>query len=272
MMERLKDELAGVSRAVRSSLNDRDVLVRLNILLILYLGWVAFTVAYGLIQSHSRNVTQELLRLPLTSRSFVVTVVNFTHSIPLLYLTLRVVYYVGFTGSIALTVFFVLVYWRDLRASDELAMRYLLAYVSCGVIYSLFYVYAPHHLYHIPGFYPNKTYLTRPEFVLPSLHNTVAIINLLTVWHHRDKVCAKVLILMDSIIPFATVLLGHHWVYDAMTGVMLAFIIVKVTDGRTLRIPEGARTMHVRYIQRMTVVGLLIGLSVLLLAIHTPKP
>jgi membrane-associated phospholipid phosphatase len=272
MAGKVKDALASTARVVKSSLNDKEVLVRLNVLLLLYLGWIAFTVAYGLIQNHSRNVTQELLRLPLTSKSFVISVVRFTHSLLPLYITMRVTYYIGFTGSIALTVFFILIYWRDLKASDELAMRYLLAYVSCGLIYSIFHVYAPHYVYHIPGFYLDNTYLTRQEFVFPSLHNTVAMINLLTIWHHRDKIWAKLLILLNLMIPFATVLLGHHWVYDAVAGILLAFIIVKVTSGHTLKVPESIREMGVSHIQRVTVVGLLVGLSVLLLAIHTPKP
>ncbi len=264
--------LARTVKVVKSSLDDKDVLVRLNVLLLLYLGWIAFTVAYGLIQSHSRDITQGFLRLPLTSKSFVVSLVRFTHSIFPLYITLRATYYIGFTGSIAFTVFFVLIYWKDLKASDELAMRYLLAYVSCGIIYSFFHVYAPHYVYHIPGFYLDNTYLTRQEFVFPSLHNTVAMINLLTIWRHRDKIWAKLLILLNLLIPFATVLLGHHWIYDAIAGIILALIIVKVTDGHTLKVPESIREMGVAHIQRMTVVGFLVGLSVLLLAIHTPKP
>lgn len=261
-----------LDRIIRS-LNDHDVLVRLNTFLLLYFGWIGFTVLYDhFIKYHSRNILSVFLRLPFTSYDFVISLLNFSRAIPPFHLLMKAVYYVGFSGSIALTVFFVLIYWRDLEKSDELALGYLLAYTFSGIMYSIFHVYAHHYVYNLPGFYPDRTYLTQQEFVLPSLHNTVAALNILVLWKYRRETWGKFVIGLNSLVPFATIFLGHHWIYDALAGILLAALISKMTDGRRISVPAALRDVHISSIQKATVLGFLAGGFILFLAVTLPKP
>jgi len=265
-------ELHDALERIVNAAEDREVIVRLDVFLLLYFGWMGFTVLYDLIKAYSRDVTAQLLQLPFTSRSFVITSLEVVREVPGLYQFLRGVYYIGFTGSIVLTVFFILFYWRDLGSADELAVRYLLAYVTCGITYSMFHVYAPHYVYHLQMFSPDRTYLTQQEFVLPSLHNTIAAVNILTMWKHRKKLWGVLLLGLNTLVPFATILLAQHWVYDALAGILLAVAIGKVTEGHQIQVHERIRKMHVSKLQVATVLGFVAGAYLLLLAITTPKP
>ncbi len=168
---------------------------------------------------------------------------------------------------------YLLIYKRDLRASDELFIRYLGgAYaIAGGAVYLVAHIYAPHVVYNLPGYSSSNTLLTRQEFVLPpSLHNTIVTINILTVWKYRKKLGGKLLILTNSIIPFATVLLGHHWIYDVLAGMVLGTILSKVTADRTTRIPETLYSWEIAYIRKVTIANVILAVLVLLLAINPP--
>ena len=252
-------------------LHDPEVLVRLNAFLLSYFGWIAFGVLYGYIGRWSIDVTSLFLGLPLTSRSFVVGLVNFTKSIPVLYALFTGVYYLGFTGSIALTVIYLLLYLRDLQASDELLIRYLSAYTIAGLIYLTFHIYAPHVVYGLPGYTSENTLLTRQEFVLPSLHNTIITINIITLWRYRKRLWGKTLIAINALIPFATLFLGHHWVYDIVTGILLGAIVSKRTRGITTRVPQRIYDWETASLRRVTVLNFILAIIVLLLAVSPEK-
>ena len=251
---------------LRRHLQDPGVLVRLNAFLLSYFGWIAFGVLYGIIGRWSVDMTSEFLRLPLTSRELVVALVEFTKAVPPLYSLFTVVYYLGFSGSIAFAVAYLLVYKKDLKASDELFISYLMAYTIAGAIYLLFHIYAPHIVYHLPGYISDNTLLTRQEFVLPSLHNTIITINIVTLWRYRRELGGKLLILVNTLIPFATVFLGHHWVYDVLAGFLLGAVISKVTTGRETRLPETIYSWEVASLKKVTVVNFLLAVLVLIVA------
>ncbi len=243
----------GLEKARRLA-GDKEFLERVTIFILLYIFWTLFTLAYNFIKPYSRNLTDEFLRLPLMSRSFTVGMVNAVESIKPLYYFLSGIYFIGFSGSIGLAVFYLLFVREDYRASDELALRYLLAYVTCGFIYSIFHIYAPHVVYHLSGYYPDNSGLTQQEFVFPSLHNTIAAINFITVWKYRDKLGGKIILALSTLIPFATVLLGQHWIYDAIAGITLAAIISKVTKGKTA-VPSFVKRMSYDEVKKMTIMS-----------------
>ena len=253
-------------KTLQQRLHDPEVLVRLNAFFLSYFGWIAFGILYGVIGRWSVDLTPELLRLPLTSREFVVGLVEATKSVPALYALFSGVYYLGFSGSIALAVLYLLIYKRDLEASDELLLRYLMGYAVAGAVYLVLHVYAPHVVYNLPGYLSKNTLLTRQEFVLPSLHNTVITVNMITLWKYRRELGAKALILINSLIPFATVLLGHHWVYDVLTGVFLGLIISKATAGRSTKLPETLYRLEIAPLRRATFVNFILAVVVLILA------
>jgi membrane-associated phospholipid phosphatase len=265
-------ELSNSFQRIRETLWDKEVLARLDVFLILYFGWLGYTFLYEFIKSHSRDITSYFLRLPFTSRIFVVSTVNLTKSIPPIYYLMKGVYFIGFSGSIALTVFFILIYWRDLNSADELAARYLLSYVTCGIIYSIAHVYAPHDVYGLHITSPSATYLTQREFVLPSLHNTIAAINVMTLWKHREKIWGKVLIILNSLVPFSTLLLGHHWLYDIISGIILASVIGEITEGQRIDLQNLLHRIDVSHIQAATALGFVAGAYFLFLAMTLPKP
>ena len=247
-------------------LGDPNVLVRLNAFVLSYFGWIAFGVLYGVIGRWSVDLTERFLRLPLTSGKLVVGLVNFTKSVSPLYALFNSVYYLGFAGSIALIVAYLLIILYDLESSDRLLARYLMAYAVAGVLYLMFHIYAPHIVYNLPGYTSGNTLLTRQEFVLPSLHNTFATINIITLWKYRRKLSGKALIFINTLIPFATVFLGHHWVYDVITGILLGIAVSKVSEGWSARISEEIYRMEVSSLQRITVLNFLLALIVLLIA------
>ncbi|ASJ11197.1 phosphoesterase [Thermococcus sp. P6] len=251
----------------RRLIHDPKVLSRLNAFALSYFGWITFGILYGLIGRWSVDITEEFLRLPLTSRNFVLGLLEFTRSVPGLYPLLRIVYYVGFSGSIALMVAYLLLYRRDLKSSDELLVRYILAYLTAGAVYLVAHIYAPHFVYNLPGYSSSNNLLTRQEFVLPSLHNTMATINILTVWKYRKSLSGKAILLLNSLIPFATVLLAHHWIYDVLTGILLGVVVSKVTAGWKTRIPARLCELEVAYLKRVTLANFLLAILVLLIAL-----
>jgi len=250
---------------------DRDVLLRLNAFILSYFGWIAFGVLYGYIGRWSVDLTEEFLRLPLTSRSLVLGLLDYTKSIAPLYLLLRWVYYFGFAGSIGFMVLYLLLYLRDLKTSDELLARYIMAYACAGTVYLLFHIHAPHYVYQIPGYSMENTLLTRQEFVLPSLHNTFAAINIITVWRYRKRLGGKALIAINTLIPFATVLLGHHWIYDVLTGFLLAWAVSRVTDGWAVRIPNCIYGLELKSLRAITMFNFVLATLMLIIALDPGK-
>ncbi|AHL22614.1 MULTISPECIES: phosphatase PAP2 family protein [Thermococcus] len=254
-----------------SRLRDKEVLVRLNAFILSYFGWIAFGVLYGYIGRWSVDITRDFLKLPLTSKSLVLGLLDYTRSLVPLYTTLRWVYYFGFAGSIGFMVLYVLLYLRDLQTSDELLARYLMAYAGAGTIYLLVHIHAPHYVYHIPGYSMENTLLTRQEFVLPSLHNTFAAINIITIWKYRKRLGGKVLIGINTLIPFATVFLGHHWIYDVLTGFLLAWAVSRVTDGWAVRIPQSLYRLELKSLGALTMFNFVLATLMLLIALDPQK-
>lgn len=252
-------------------LRDRDVLVRLNAFILSYFGWIAFGVLYAYVGRWSVDVTDEFLKLPLTSKPLVMALLNETRSMVPLYALLKVIYYFGFAGSIAFMVFYILLYLRDLRTADELLTRYLFAYAGAGVVYLLFHVHAPHYVYRIPGYPVENTLLTRQEFVLPSLHNTFAAINIITIWRHRHRLGGKVLVVVNTLIPFATVLLGHHWIYDVITGFLLAWAVSRATDGWAVRVPGWIYRLELKSLGAITMLNFVLATLMLIIALDPGK-
>ena len=251
---------------LRERLFDQEVLVRINAFFLTYFGWIAFGVLYGVIGRWSANVTGGLLRLPFTSREMVVSLVSFTRHVPPLYYLFNGVYYLGFAGSIALVVIYVLVYMRDLETSDRLLGMYLTGYTVAGIIYLLFHVYAPHVVYNLPGYSSENTLFTRQEFVFPSLHNTFITINIIALWKYRDRLGGKLLILINSLVPFATLFLGHHWIYDIIGGIVLGTIVSRLPMKWGVGASRSLYRMELSSLQKVTAINLILVLIVLILA------
>nr|WP_209475399.1 phosphatase PAP2 family protein [Thermococcus stetteri] len=229
-----------------------------------------FTILYGYIGKWSVDVTSEFLKLPFTSKDFILSVMATTKSIPILYNTMQAVYYIGFSGSIAFMVFYLLIYLKDFQTSDELLARYFMAYAAAGAMYLTFHIYAPHYVYHIPG-YNTNTLLTRQEFVLPSLHNTFAAIHIITVWKYRKRLGGKILLAINTLIPFVTVLLIHHWIYDVLAGFLLAGVISSLTDGWIAKIPKTLYQLELKSLSMVTMVNILLAAFLLLFALQPQR-
>ena len=251
---------------MKDILHDREVLARLNAFVIIYFGWIIFGLLYPIIGRYSVDVTAQFLKLPLTSYDFVVTLLSFARDHVLLYYFMKAIYFVGFSGSIGLTVAFLLLYKKDFRASDELFIRYLGLYTVSGAIYCIFHIYAPHVVYNLPVESPAGTYLTQQEFVLPSLHNAIATANAITLWKHRGNNIAKIIIFFNLMVPVVTLFLGHHWIYDIISGIVLAFLISKLTEGYTSRLPSGLHSIQISELRKITAVGLIFATIVLIMA------
>nr|WP_082781427.1 phosphatase PAP2 family protein [Thermococcus peptonophilus] len=229
-----------------------------------------FSILYIYIGRWSIDVTEQFLKLPFTSRDFVLAVLNTTKSIPPVYHLLNAVYYLGFAGSIAFMVLYVLIYLKDFQTSDELLARYFIAYAVAGAIYLMFHIYAPHYVYNIPG-YDTDSLFTRQEFVLPSLHNTFAAIHIITIWKYRKRLGGKALLAINTLIPFATVFLIHHWIYDVLTGFLLAWAISSLTNGWIAKIPETLYQLEIKSLSAVTILNFLLAAFLLLFALDPQK-
>ncbi|AFK23230.1 phosphoesterase PAP2 superfamily protein [Pyrococcus sp. ST04] len=248
---------------IKGRISNKEILIRLNGFIISYFGWIIFTLLYEYFGRWSIDVTEEFLKLPLTSKSLVLELLDITKSIFPLYVLLRGVYYIGFAGSIGFMVIYILLYLRDIRTSDELLGGYLSAYIIAGVTYTLFHVYAPHYVYHIPGYPLTNTLLTRQEFVFPSLHNAFAAINIIVIWKYKRKIGAKVLLLLNTLIPFATVFLAHHWIYDVVSGFALGIAALKISKKVMKGVPKTIYNIELKVLRALTVFN--VALVVLLL-------
>lgn len=256
---------------LRRRLSDPEVLTRLNGFFVSYFGWMAFGVLYGILGRWSVDVTSSFLKLPLTSRAFVVELVNFTKSIPPLYGLLTIVYYLGFTSSIAFMVVYTLIYLRDLETSDRVLISYVLSYTFAGISYMIFHIYAPHFVYQLPGYTSENTLLTRQEFVLPSLHNTIITVNILMLWKHRRRLGAKFLIFLNALIPFATFFLGHHWIYDILSGFALGAFTCWLSGRIGVGMPRKFYDWELSSLRKITIFNFVLAAIVLLIAIYPSK-
>jgi len=192
--------------------------------LAVYFSWDAYALAYPVVGRWSVNVLPYFLKLPLTSYRFEYSLVSWTVSHPIVHRPLRFVYNTGFTGSMVLTFLYTL---RTPELSKRLVRRYGLTFLILAVSFAVFHVYAPHFVYTLPEHYAPNNALTPPQFVFPSPHCAIAFVSLMTVWRRRDifSIPLKVYLLL---VPLSTVLLGEHWVWDAVAGFLVALIAVEL--------------------------------------------
>ena len=191
--------------------------------LAVYLSWDAYALIYPFIGRWSADVTRSFLHLPLTSYHFEYTLVSWTVSHPVVHGVMRLVYNTGFTGSMVLTFLYTL---QAPKLSKQLIKRYGLTFLILAVSFAVFHVYAPHVVYTLPEHYAPNNALTPPQFVFPSPHCAIAFVSLMTVWRRGDplSIPLKVYLLL---VPISTVLLGEHWVWDAVAGFLVALIAME---------------------------------------------
>jgi hypothetical protein len=191
--------------------------------LAVYLFWNAYSFVYPLIGRWSINWNGLLLKLPGTSREFVLSLLLWTEAHQVVYHVMDTVYRLGFTGVMILT--FVYLLLTAPRESRLLVRAYALAFIILAMIFAVVNVNAPHHIYHnLPRRYSPPSWQARPQFVLPSPHCTIATVSFLFLFRRREKF-ARLLSTLPLLVPPATVLLGEHWVWDALTGIILGTII-----------------------------------------------
>jgi len=220
--------MANGKEGLKEFLLSKNVLIRVNLLLLSYIGWVTFGMLYSILGRWSVNLTPYLLKLPFTSRNFVLSLYSAIRGVPILYKILEAVYYIGFSGAIAFESMYLLVLKRDLKIFDRLLVTYTCMYLISGASYVLFHVYAPHVVYGLEG-YPGEGFLTRKEFVFPSLHNAFAMANILILWGYRREPGALLLIILNALVPPSTLLLAHHWIYDVLSGFLVATLAFKAS-------------------------------------------
>ncbi|WP_456366901.1 phosphatase PAP2 family protein [Thermococcus sp.] len=188
-----------------------------------YLYWAAYSFLYPLIGRWALNYTDLLLRLPGTSRTFVLSLLTWTEAHHSIYRLMDALYAAGFTW-VLLGAFLYLLY-RDPKAAERAAGEYLLGFLSLSLVFSLAYVLPPHMVYpNLPRHYSPPGWQARPQFVLPSPHCTVDTISFLALTEERHRV-SKLLALLVGLIPLATVLLAEHWVWDAVSGILLGWLV-----------------------------------------------
>ncbi len=188
-----------------------------------YLYWTAYSLLYPLIGRWALNYTDLLLMLPGTSRTFVLSLLTWTEAHHLIYRLMDALYAAGFTWVLMGTFLYLL--YRDRNAAGRVAEEYLLGFLSLSFIFALAYVLPPHMVYPgLPRHYSPPGWQARPQFVLPSPHCTVDTISFLALIEERHRV-SRLLALLVGLIPLATVLLAEHWVWDAVSGILLGWLV-----------------------------------------------
>jgi hypothetical protein len=210
-----------------------------------YLFWDIYSLIYPIIGRWSVNWNHILLKLPGTSKDFVLSLLLWTKEHPLLYSTMDFVYKLGFSGVMFLTFMYLL--WRDPREGKFLVKCYAISFLILAIIFAVVNVNAPHHIYQdIPREYSPPNWQARPQFVLPSPHCTIATVSFLALFKRREKE-AKLLSILPFLVPPATVLLAEHWIWDALTGIVLGTVIWLWVAKRVkmpVRILDGDRDAH----------------------------
>ena len=203
--------------------------IRAVLMLILaYAYWNLYSLVYPHLGHWSVNYTDLLLALPGTSRDFVLRLLLWTKSHALLYAFMDLLYKIGFTGVIfGVTVYLLLI---DPKSAERLAKGYLVAFLILSAIFVIAHVYPPHLVYtDLPREYSPPSWQARPQFVLPSPHCTVDTLGFIALVRRKEKL-SKVLALVVALIPASTVLLAEHWVWDAFTGILLGYIVHKLSE------------------------------------------
>jgi len=199
---------------------------KLAILFVLvYVSWDAYSLVYPAIGRWSLNITPWFLRLPLTSRGFEYSLVHWAVSHRPIHLLLRAVYNNGFTGTMVATFLYLL--WTDVGGARRLVRLYALTFGILAVSFVLFHTYAPHVIYSLPERYAPNTALTRPQFVFPSPHCSIAFVSLIAVWRKKGPLAASLKGFL-VLVPISTVLLGEHWVWDVIGGFGVALAAAAV--------------------------------------------
>ena len=191
--------------------------------LAVYISWNAYALVYPFIGRWSADVTRSLLNLPLTSYHFEYSLVSWTVSHHHLHALMRAVYKAGFAGSFWLPALYFT--FADPERAKRLAVRFALGFGILALSFLVFHVHAPHVVYTLPERYAPNDWTARPEFVLPSPHCTLAFIGLLSVLEVKKKETVPLAVFL-ALVPISTVLLGEHWVWDAVAGFLVAIVAV----------------------------------------------
>jgi len=201
-----------------------------------YLYWTAYSLLYPLLGRWALNYTNLLLRLPGTSRTFVLSLLTWAEGHHLIYTLMDALYAAGFTWVLVGT--FIYLLYRDPAAAEGVAKEYFLGFLSLSVIFVLAYALPPHIVYpNLPRHYPPPGWQARPQFVLPSPHCTVDTISFLALIKEGNRL-SRLLALLVGLIPLATVLLAEHWVWDAFSGILLGWLVHRYS-GKVFNPPRG---------------------------------
>ncbi|WP_048811326.1 phosphatase PAP2 family protein [Thermococcus gammatolerans] len=198
------------------------------LIILAYAYWNLYSLIYPALGRWSVNYTDLLLKLPGTSHDFVLKLLLWTESHGALYLLMDTLYRMGFTGIMLGTALYLLI--RDPGEAEKLGKGYLLAFLIMSVIFVIAHVYPPHLVYtDLPREYPPPGWQARPEFVLPSPHCTIDTLSFLALVRRKDKL-SMLLALIPVLTPVSTVLLAEHWVWDALTGIILGYIVHRLAE------------------------------------------
>jgi len=201
--------------------NAEDYLKRIFVAGTLLAAWLAYT-DFNHQVLHPRNWTDTLLKLPWTEWSLYRNTYSTIHSVPALEWVLKKWYTLGFTSALigSVAVFFAAGRPKDVDA-ELLGLAVMHTIVM--LIYAFAFVYPPHIVY---GFNPVKSplmNLANHRFVFPSLHTALAVfLAMYFIWKEIHPVVKAIFTVNGFVIPFVTILLVQHWIYDAISGILLA--------------------------------------------------
>ncbi len=184
-------------------------------------AWFTYEAAYDSV-FRPVNCTERMLELPLTGWSFYRAAYSTVHAIPPLEKIAAAWYTVGFTTMIAAALLWFVLTRRPEELDAGLAGMAVI-HGTVMVIYAIAFVYPPHMVF---GFNPVRSpimNLANNHFVCPSLHTTLAVFfALYFAWKEKNKIVKALFVANGLIVPTVTILFVQHWIYDAVSGVILA--------------------------------------------------
>lgn len=198
------------------------------LLLSAYLYWTVYSLIYPFIGRWGINYTDALLMLPGTSHDFILGLLLWTISHRTLYLLMGILYRLGFTWVMFGTIIYLL--FVDPRDAERVSKNYLLTFLTLSGIFAIAHVYPPHLIYQdLPRSYSPPGWQARPQFVLPSPHCTIDTVTFLALLQKKDPL-SRILALLTALIPISTILLAEHWIWDALTGIALGYLISRFSE------------------------------------------
>ncbi len=193
-----------------------------------YLIWLIYGIVYYRLQIF--DTTDIFVKLPLNDYRTAYSLYTLFKGSSLLTSILGILYSYAYVFIMVCVPVYLLLK-RKLDIALHLAIAELIALIIALISFTFIGTLPPRIVYNLDLVSPEIVRLSNPYFVFPSLHATYPFLQYLILRYYRENSLLKGIVLSISIIiPIIIVLLLMHWIYDAVAGIILAYLSFKISN------------------------------------------